>query len=259
MRERVTGPARSRRLTRCPPRRRISRRHARPRSRSCSTAEHPRTLDEQTLLDAGKRAAALTLESAAKRASIRLRVLGAALGWLQAGNKPKGHAAARRRLRRTRYPGRDGTLLPRAGARDDRHVGAHRVGGESKCDSAEDTSMTAEQTTCPQCAAVVGRADRFCESCGAGLSEVRRVAIPRPGRFVEAPCSDCGNETHADGLLHRLRSPARRARSRRGRYRRCRAGHRPRYRTRPQRGRRCSRNRGRQRHRAIRRDSRCRM
>ena len=47
----------------------------------------PENLDEQTLLDAGKRAAALTLESAAKRALIRLRVLGAALGWLQAGNK----------------------------------------------------------------------------------------------------------------------------------------------------------------------------
>ena len=58
--------------------------------------------------------------------------------------------------------------------------------------------MTTEQTMCPQCAAVVGRVDRFCESCGAGLSEVRRVAIPRPGRFVEAPCPDCGNETHAD-------------------------------------------------------------
>ena len=48
------------------------------------TAEN---LDEQTLLEAGKRTAALTLESAAKRATIRLRVLGAALGWLQAGNK----------------------------------------------------------------------------------------------------------------------------------------------------------------------------
>ena len=47
----------------------------------------PMNLNEQTLLDAGKRAAALTLESAAKRAAIRLRVLDAALGWLQAGNK----------------------------------------------------------------------------------------------------------------------------------------------------------------------------
>jgi serine/threonine-protein kinase PknG len=49
----------------------------------------PKNLNEQTLLDAGKRAAALTLESTAKRAMIRLRVLGAALGWLQAGNKPR--------------------------------------------------------------------------------------------------------------------------------------------------------------------------
>jgi serine/threonine-protein kinase PknG len=49
----------------------------------------PKTLNERTLLDAANRAAALTLESAAKRATIRLRVLGAALGWLQAGNKTK--------------------------------------------------------------------------------------------------------------------------------------------------------------------------
>ncbi len=47
----------------------------------------PESLDERTLLDAGKRASALKLESATKRATIRLRVLGAALGWLRAGNK----------------------------------------------------------------------------------------------------------------------------------------------------------------------------
>jgi serine/threonine-protein kinase PknG len=46
----------------------------------------PEDLDEQTLLDAGKRAAALTLESTEKRATMRLRVFSAALGWLQAGN-----------------------------------------------------------------------------------------------------------------------------------------------------------------------------
>lgn len=46
-------------------------------------------LDEQTLLDADKRAGALTLESAAKRATVRLRVLGAALGWLRAGHQTK--------------------------------------------------------------------------------------------------------------------------------------------------------------------------
>jgi serine/threonine-protein kinase PknG len=47
----------------------------------------PESLDEQTLLDAGKRTAALTLESTTKRATIRLSVLGAALGWLRAGNQ----------------------------------------------------------------------------------------------------------------------------------------------------------------------------
>jgi serine/threonine-protein kinase PknG len=46
-------------------------------------------LDEPTLLDADRRAAALTLESTAKRATIRLRVLGAALSWLEAGNTTK--------------------------------------------------------------------------------------------------------------------------------------------------------------------------
>lgn len=45
-------------------------------------------LDEQTLVDAGNRAAALTVESATKRALIDLQVLGAALGWLQAGHTP---------------------------------------------------------------------------------------------------------------------------------------------------------------------------
>jgi serine/threonine-protein kinase PknG len=49
----------------------------------------PMDLNEETLLDAGKRTAALTLESTAKRATIRLRVLGAALGWLQAGHTAK--------------------------------------------------------------------------------------------------------------------------------------------------------------------------
>ena len=47
------------------------------------------TLDEQTLVDVDRRAATLTLESTAKRATIRLRVLAAALGWLRAGHQPK--------------------------------------------------------------------------------------------------------------------------------------------------------------------------
>lgn len=44
-------------------------------------------LDEQTLVDVDRRAGALALESTAKRATIRLRVLGAALGWLEAGQR----------------------------------------------------------------------------------------------------------------------------------------------------------------------------
>jgi serine/threonine-protein kinase PknG len=48
------------------------------------TAEN---LDEETLLDAGKRAAGLALESATKRAAVRLRIFGAALDWLRAGNE----------------------------------------------------------------------------------------------------------------------------------------------------------------------------
>jgi serine/threonine-protein kinase PknG len=47
----------------------------------------PADLNEQTLVNAGDRAAELTLESAAKRATIRLQVFSAALDWLQAGNK----------------------------------------------------------------------------------------------------------------------------------------------------------------------------
>jgi PPM family protein phosphatase len=64
--------------------------------------------------------------------------------------------------------------------------------------------MTGQQGACPQCAAISRSADRFCESCGAALAEIRRVAIPR-GRTAlqgadgpEPPCSDCGNETHVD-------------------------------------------------------------
>jgi serine/threonine protein phosphatase PrpC len=54
-----------------------------------------------------------------------------------------------------------------------------------------------DQATCSQCDATVGGADRFCESCGASLSEVRRIAIPRHGRST-GPCTDCGNEAHFD-------------------------------------------------------------
>jgi serine/threonine-protein kinase PknG len=49
----------------------------------------PDSLDEHTLVDADQRVSALTLESAAKRAGIRLRVFAAALEWLRAGKAPK--------------------------------------------------------------------------------------------------------------------------------------------------------------------------
>ena len=104
------------------------------------TAEN---LDEQTLLKAGKRTAALTLESAAHQASDHSatgarRRIGLAAG----GEQEHRRAAARCRIRRTRHPDRDRTVLSRSGTRDDRRVGAHRVGGEGKYHSTEDTGMT---------------------------------------------------------------------------------------------------------------------
>jgi serine/threonine protein phosphatase PrpC len=58
--------------------------------------------------------------------------------------------------------------------------------------------MTGQHASCPQCAANIAHADRFCESCGATLSEVCRVAIPQSGRYVDGPCADCGNDAHVD-------------------------------------------------------------
>src|SRR5262245_9906711 len=58
--------------------------------------------------------------------------------------------------------------------------------------------MTTPEATCAQCNAAVQHADRFCESCGASLSEVRRIAIPQAGRFLDGPCADCGNEADFD-------------------------------------------------------------
>ena len=46
-------------------------------------------LDEPALLDAGTRASSLTIDSAVKRETVRMNVLGAALEWLEAGNTPK--------------------------------------------------------------------------------------------------------------------------------------------------------------------------
>jgi serine/threonine protein phosphatase PrpC len=76
--------------------------------------------------------------------------------------------------------------------------------------------MTCQHAACPQCAAIGRSADRFCESCGAALSEIRRVAIPQGREALDGaagPCSDCGNETYADGYCtvcgHRRADPDR--------------------------------------------------
>jgi serine/threonine protein phosphatase PrpC len=53
--------------------------------------------------------------------------------------------------------------------------------------------MTDPEAACPKCAAVVGRADRFCEACGTVLADIRQVGVPRHERATEGPCGDCGN------------------------------------------------------------------
>ena len=59
---------------------------------------------------------------------------------------------------------------------------------------------TAQVVTCMQCGANVAPAERFCESCGAALSAIRRVAVPRPApsATVAHPCADCGDGTYVD-------------------------------------------------------------
>lgn len=76
--------------------------------------------------------------------------------------------------------------------------------------------MTGEQGVCAHCSAIVLRADRFCESCGAPLAEIRRVVIPRRGQDPtgpERPCADCGNATFSDDYCsvcgHRRTEPDR--------------------------------------------------
>jgi serine/threonine protein phosphatase PrpC len=73
--------------------------------------------------------------------------------------------------------------------------------------------MTDQPASCRRCAAVVRHADRFCESCGAPLAEVRQVAIPRSQEGTAGPCSDCGNESYIDDYCtvcgHRRAEPDR--------------------------------------------------
>ena len=58
--------------------------------------------------------------------------------------------------------------------------------------------MNGEGVKCMQCGATVVSADLFCESCGAILRAVRRVAIPGQAPSQELPCADCGGATFVD-------------------------------------------------------------
>ena len=86
---------RSRRSTRCPRPQRISPTAAATAIEILLDGRTPENLDEQTLLDAGKRTAALNLESTAKRATIRLRVLRRGVGLAAGGPQDHRRAAAR--------------------------------------------------------------------------------------------------------------------------------------------------------------------
>ena len=61
--------------------------------------------------------------------------------------------------------------------------------------------MRSAVATCVQCGANVAPAERFCENCGAALSEVRRVAVPRHSPVpdgIAVKCDDCGDGTYVD-------------------------------------------------------------
>ena len=61
--------------------------------------------------------------------------------------------------------------------------------------------MKSAVATCAQCGANVAPAERFCENCGAALSAVRRVAVPRHSPVPDGTavkCDDCGDGTYVD-------------------------------------------------------------
>jgi len=61
--------------------------------------------------------------------------------------------------------------------------------------------MNSAVSTCMQCGANVAPAERFCENCGAPLSEIRRVVVPRPAPPAvggASKCTDCGDGTYVD-------------------------------------------------------------
>ncbi|WP_062981945.1 PP2C family protein-serine/threonine phosphatase [Nocardia anaemiae] len=58
---------------------------------------------------------------------------------------------------------------------------------------------TAVERRCPECAARVGVADRFCEACGRELG-ARRIALPRSDPNAAPTCEGCGGTRYdADG------------------------------------------------------------
>jgi PPM family protein phosphatase len=69
------------------------------------------------------------------------------------------------------------------------------------------------EAVCPQCETVVRRADRFCEDCGASLTDARQVAIPSHQPSKDTPCTDCGNSAPFDEYCsvcgHRREEPDR--------------------------------------------------
>ncbi|MEV6140091.1 PP2C family serine/threonine-protein phosphatase [Nocardia sp. NPDC051990] len=57
---------------------------------------------------------------------------------------------------------------------------------------------TEVQPWCPECAAPVAIADRFCEACGRDLG-ARRIALPRPDPDATPPCEGCGGTRYESG------------------------------------------------------------
>ena len=237
------------------PRQRITPRQAPPPSRSSSTDETSDNVDEPTLLDAGTRASTLTLESATKRATIRLKVLGAALDWLEAGNTPKASAAATVPTSTRRHPHRDGAVVPRSWRTRRPTCGSASLWWRRQMRSGRGPGYERRGVTCMQCGAIsvppTGSVRAAAPCCGGSPGR-----HPGQAQSQEIPCADCGGATYVDDYCaacgNRRAEPARdQARARRDR-----ADHRPRSRTPPQRGRRRGRNR-RLRDRATRSPSPC--
>ena len=61
--------------------------------------------------------------------------------------------------------------------------------------------MRSAVSTCTQCGANVAPAERFCENCGAALSAIRHVSVPRPAPSADgraSKCADCDDGYYVD-------------------------------------------------------------